>query len=42
MTLSEDAETGIPLAIPEISAEVPLLIPTYTELYRVILIPSYT
>ena len=42
MTLSKDAETGISLAIPEISANVSLLFPTYTELYRVIQIPSYT
>ena len=36
MTLSKNAETGISLAIPEISSEVSLLIPTYTDLYRVI------
>ena len=36
MTLSKNAETGISLAIPEISAEVSLLIPTYTYLYQVI------
>ena len=36
MTLSKNAETGISLAIPEISAEVSLLIPTYPDIYRVI------
>ena len=38
MTLSKNAEleTGISLAIPEISAEVSLLIPTHPDLYRVI------
>ena len=40
ITLYKNAETGISLAITEISAEVSLLIPTYPELYRVI--PSYT
>ena len=36
MTLSKNSETGISLAIPEISAEVSLLIPTYPDTYRVI------
>ena len=34
MTLLKNAETGISLAIPEIRAEVSLLIPTYTDLYH--------
>ena len=43
MTLSKNAETGISLAIPEISEEKSLLIqviPTYPDLYRVTSIPQ--
>ena len=36
MTLSKNAETGISLAISELSLEVSLLVPTYTYLYQVI------
>ena len=36
MTLSKYAETGISPAIPEIIAEVCLLIPTYPDIYLVI------